>query len=227
VTLLLAAGLFLLRTGYGALRCGWSLAVLFRTGRRLRGLSSEVQHAGEALRVLPLSAPQAFMLGLARPSLYVTRGLLEPACREHLEAVLEHERSHARRLDGLRLLIANWALSFHLPGVAAKLRAQLGSAQEMAADAEAAERLGSGERIARALLCLMRAQRHAPVPRLALAFGGSDVEQRVRFLLDARARREWPSSLALWLVLAMASTGVALHAGAVHHAVEHALGFFG
>jgi Zn-dependent protease with chaperone function len=229
VSLLVLAALLVLRMGYGVLRSLLSLVSLVLTERRLLAISRAERHGGELLRVLPIGAPQAFVLGVMRPTLYVTSGLLAAEHREHLSAVLAHERAHARRFDALRLFVANLALSLHLPAVATKLRARLASAQEMAADAEAAIRLGSRERVARALLCLLRAQRRVPAraPAAALAFGQSDVEARVQLLLEARAQREWPSSIVLWLILATAGALVALHAGAVHHAVEHTLGFLG
>lgn len=86
--------------------------------------------------------PRAFCLGLLRPRVVVTTGslhLLEPAARR---AVIAHERAHARRRDGLRLLVVR-ALGdalFFCPG-ARQLVARSCALAELAAD-EAAERRG-------------------------------------------------------------------------------------
>src|SRR5690606_16635337 len=139
----------------------------------------------QGMRVLPFDEPQAFVVGLARPTLFVTRGLLSDRHREHLAPVIAHERAHLRRRDPLRRLVAALALAFHVPGLASVLERRLGRAHEMAADAEAATEVGSRQRVARALVRLTRARRRAP--DVALGFGSSsDVEARVACLLDPR-----------------------------------------
>lgn len=86
--------------------------------------------------------PRAFCLGLLRPRVVVSTGslyLLEPAARR---AVVAHERAHARRRDGLRLLVVR-ALGdalFFCPG-ARQLVVRSRALAELAAD-EAAERRG-------------------------------------------------------------------------------------
>jgi Zn-dependent protease with chaperone function len=47
--------------------------------------------------------PQAFCAGLLRPRVYISTGALEILDSRALDAVLEHERHHARRRDPLRL----------------------------------------------------------------------------------------------------------------------------
>jgi Zn-dependent protease with chaperone function len=175
--------------------------------------------------VLPLRAPQAFVLGVLRPTLYVTRGLLSADHRKHLDAVLAHERAHLRRADPLRMLLANAGLALHLPGIAGALRRRLLQAQEMAADSEAAEAIGSRERVAQALVEIARAQR--TLPSFALAFGACNVEARVQRLLDERPRLDMPAGSTLLLGIACALFAIAAQADAVHHAVEHLLGALG
>ena len=141
------------------------------------------------------------MLGYVRPTLFVSRGLLAAEHRPHLAAVLAHERAHVRRADALRSLIATAGLAFHLPWIARALHDRLARAQEMAADFDAARAVGDRSQVAQALVHFARAQLQAP--RGALAFGASDVELRVRGLLDDRPLREWPSGRALLLAFAV------------------------
>lgn len=223
-----ALPLLAIAAAFGA-RVAGSLCALARTllvhAAARRGLDEATRTQHGRTRVLPLQAPQAFVLGVLRPTLYVTRGLLSAAHVQHLDAVLAHERAHLRRADPLRMLIANAALAFHLPGIAAALRARLLRAQEMAADVEAAAAVGSRTRVAQALVELARAQ-HA-LPGLALAFGACNVEARVRRLLDERPHRDAPSGSSLLLGVACALAVLASQADAVHHAVERMLGAFG
>jgi Zn-dependent protease with chaperone function len=225
LSLLVFAGLLMARIAQRALGVSWTLARSALIGVRLKDTTATFASAQGELRVLPLREPQAFVLGYLRPTLFVTEGLLSPEHREHLAAVLAHEQAHMRRADPLRALIASAGLAFHLPWIASVLHDRLVRAQEMAADADAASALGDRARIASALVHVARAQ--LDLPHAALAFGGSHVEQRVRGLLDERPLRDWPSGRALWLAFATACTFVALHADAVHHAVEQALGLLG
>jgi Zn-dependent protease with chaperone function len=213
---------------FGARVAGSALALarsLLRSASARRGLDRATRDQHGRTRVLPLQAPQAFVLGVLRPTLYVTRGLLSAAHAQHVDAVLAHERAHLRRADPLRMLIANAALALHLPGIAGALRARLLRAQEMAADVEAADAIGSRKRVAKALVAIARAQ-HSP-PTLALAFGACNVEARVHRLLDERPRRDSPAVSTLLLGIACALGALAAQAEAVHHAVEHMLGAFG
>lgn len=221
ISLLALAGALLVRVAQRAFELVRALALSNAVGAQLKKAAST---QGE-LRVLPFDEPQAFVLGYLRPTLFVSRGLLAAEHRAHLAAVLAHERAHVRRADALRSLIATAGLAFHLPWIARALHDRLARAQEMAADFDAARAVGDRSQIAQALVHLARAQLQAP--RGALAFGASDVELRVRGLLDDRPLREWPSGRALLLAFAVAGVFIALHAGTVHHAVEQALGLFG
>lgn len=225
----LLAALLLVRLAHAALR----LVRLGLLARAARHDLTRIACTSEtpALRVLPFDEPQAFVIGLWRPALFVTRGLMSDAYREHLEPVLAHEHAHLRRRDPLRRLVSSIALAFHLPGIAGWLERRLGRAHELAADAEAATEIRSPERVARALLRLARRTRRVPAPALAFhvsdASGVADIRTRVTFLLDARPRRNQPrpSLIMVSAVVALALLGAG--ADLVHHGVEMFLGFLG
>ncbi|MBV9196016.1 MAG: M56 family metallopeptidase [Solirubrobacterales bacterium] len=98
--------------------------------------------------------PRAFCAGLLRPHVYVTTGALAILDEEALEAVLAHERHHARRRDPLRLAAGRVLARalFFLPGLAelGRRRETLSeiSADESAIDAAPANRSA----LARAML---------------------------------------------------------------------------
>jgi Zn-dependent protease with chaperone function len=178
--------------------------------------------------VLPVDEPQAFLLGVVRPRLYLTRGLLAAERARDAEVVIAHERSHLRRRDPLRRLIARIGLAFHLPGIARALERRLARAHEMAADADAARSVGSPERVAQALVEVARARFRPPAPSTAFGAGSTaDMEARVRRLLEDRPARDLLRAPALASAVLLAQTTVLFAADAVHHGVERALGLIG
>jgi len=127
----------------------------------LRGIGSvlrQVRAAGRLRRALPVEEtrpgrppvvvvqhrrPLAFCCGSLRPRIFVSTGarlLLDDA---ELEAVLAHERHHARRRDPLRLLLAQALRDavFFSP-VLTRCRARLGTLAELAADRSAIASVG-------------------------------------------------------------------------------------
>ena len=81
----------------------------------------------------------------------------------NLAAVLAHERAHITRRDAPWRLVAQLAYSFHLPIVARHLDSALARAHEMAADEEAAQRVGSRSRVAEALVHMARSAAQGPL----------------------------------------------------------------
>jgi len=61
--------------------------------------------AGHRVRVVPGPAPHAFCVGLLRPAVYVSEGVLQAGEAEVL-AILAHEERHRARRDPLRQLLA-------------------------------------------------------------------------------------------------------------------------
>jgi Zn-dependent protease with chaperone function len=219
--ILAVAALLVLRVAWVLGRQSHALLAAWRVKRELQSVARRAR----AYFVLPLPEPQAFVIGLFRPIVFVTAGLLSPEHRAHLRPVLAHEHGHLRRRDPLRRFIAGIALAFHLPGIARRVERSLSAAQEMAADAEAAARVGSPERVARALVQLARAQLR--VPETSFAFGTTNVEARVRRLLDHDCGTCEPKARTLVIGSFLLFACLALAAGPVHHGVEMLLGLFG
>jgi len=161
-----------------------------RSNATCRALALASCNTTSGASVLPVDEPQAFVVGLLRPRLYVSRGLVGAAARDDLELVLAHERSHARRRDPLRSLIAKIGLAFHVPGIAGALERRLARAQEMAADADAASTVGDGSRVAEVLVRLARLR--VARPALGTAWFGDDLDARVCALLSAPSHLDRP-----------------------------------
>jgi Zn-dependent protease with chaperone function len=167
-----------------------------RRSRELSGaLALDASELGPDVSLLPGDEPQAFVLGLFRPRVYVSRGMAAAVDADGLEAVLAHERAHRRRRDPLRRWVASLGLAFHLPGVAGMLERRLARAHEAAADADAARAVGDGARIAQVLVRVARLRLPQPVAVCGLL--GGDLSARVGDLLATERRSSRPSALLL------------------------------
>lgn len=76
---------------------------LAATRRFHRHLGEESTQVVRGALLIANPQPQAFCAGLLRPRVYLSTGALAMLDDEALNAVLEHERHHARRRDPLRL----------------------------------------------------------------------------------------------------------------------------
>jgi len=179
------------------LTCGIQTIVdVVRAVRLGRALPGAAPKAFMDCLVLPVEEPQSYVLGLLKPRVYISRGLLKQTNEDDLAPVLAHERAHAARRDPLRRLIASAGLVLHLPGIAHLLDRLLTRTQEMAADADAARTVGDPVRVAESLVRFARLQ--GPGRATAVEFGSGDLEARVRKLLDSHQRcGSAPSAAAL------------------------------
>ncbi len=203
-------GRMLLMLGRVLQAVGTSIA----TSRRLREVANL---NADGAWVLPTDAPEAFVLGLLQPRLFVSQGLLRLPDAT-VAAVMAHERAHMRRFDPLRHLIALLACTFHLPGISKRLRQRAQQSQELAADAMAARSMGDSICIADALVNCARFHVRYAAPHLA--FGGGDLEERVRALLSTHRTIDQPLP---WMVCAAALAALVLAvrcAEPAHHFVE-------
>lgn len=183
---------------------------VLRQVRASRRFLARLQITGPVRSGLPKTfvfadeAPHAFCAGLLRPRIYVSTGAIAALADDELQAVLAHERHHARCRDPLRLLIARTASDalFFLPGMR-RLADRYAALAELAAD-RAAVRAGGGEprSLAAALLAFDAATSPAVV---AIA------PERVDSLLGNRPAWQLPLALiASALVVLTAITVVAV-----------------
>jgi Zn-dependent protease with chaperone function len=112
---------------------------------------------------LNLAVPHAFCLGVWRPRVWLTAGLVDLLTDTELAAVLAHETHHCRRRDPLRLLIGRTLKSgfFFLP-VVGNLADAEELQQELAADQSAIRHFDNDLPLLCALQKLL-AQSSAPV----------------------------------------------------------------
>ncbi len=202
------------------------LVGMWRTRRRLR---FQVWNArrDHALQALVIDSDIPFAATMWRPShILVSSSMVKELSPENLQAVLEHERAHARRRDPLVRMSAMLLACAHLPGIRRSLLDDLALASEQACDEQAGARLGSRVRIAQALVAVERLLHdRRSTPAACVGFADSHIVSRVQALLAPPIRtnasaREWPWLVTI-LVLLVAMTDP------LHHAAETMVTFIG
>lgn len=130
---------------------GSELRAARRLARRLDQLDPTPR---DGVFVIDDQRPEAFCAGLLRPRVYLTTGALARLDAPALDAVLAHEREHARRRDPLRLATSRVIARslFFMPAIR-----ELGRGQTMLAEVSADERAvnaaaGGRSAVARAML---------------------------------------------------------------------------
>ena len=117
---------------------------------------------GAPVLVVPSRRPLAFCLGLVRPAVVVSDGLVERLSEAELRSVIAHEHHHARRRDPLRrALVKAFCDGFwFVPPLRATARLQA-AVSELAADAVAIRSAGA-QPLASALLAFEDGARAGP-----------------------------------------------------------------
>lgn len=117
----------------------------------IAGLAERLGMAGR-IDVVADPRPFSFCYWFLRPRVCVSTGLLWRLERDEVEAVLLHERSHLRRRDPLRLVIARYfAAGLYVVPVVEDLVEHYTLEKELEADQDAVSALGGVRPLARAL----------------------------------------------------------------------------
>jgi len=228
----LAAGLGLALIAEWLYRVTQSTMQSSRFSRRCHGVAREEQLDGEAAAVLVLDqkSPCLALVGIVRPRIVVSRGVLTALSADELSAALAHERAHRDSRDNLKRL-ALFSAPGLLPFVRSfrRLEREWAKLTEWAADDAAAA--GDAFRpvtLAGALVRFARLGAAATVPSAATSMLSchNDLAERVDRLLHPRSPGSVSSPLlharAIGVAIAVAIL-FALPASlpAVHRILEH------
>lgn len=166
--------------------------------------------------------PYSFTYGIRPARVALSRGLLDALEPQELDAVLHHERYHARNADTLKAVVAHAAASafFFLPALG-HLRDRYLAGRELAAD-RAATRCTGEQALAGALVKVLDGPDWADV-HTAAAMSGGVLEHRVRQLEDGReptlprvpAPAGWLTVVALALLVVLFAVAIAFAGSAV------------
>ena len=178
--------------------------------------SAHPSSLGDDIAILEQVEPIAVSVGVLRPKILLSSGLLNSVCPQTLRVILAHERAHVSRRD------MGWAqldrlMGSLLPGVVRReLLESLSLACEQACDAVAARSEGNVH-VAAALTRIARLGVCAPAVGLSVA--ASSLEARVLHLLDAPSDPSWK----MWPQAAVALAVAFLGAGPLHALLERVL----
>jgi Zn-dependent protease with chaperone function len=211
---------------WALVRLGTTLLAEWRLGRRLSRydvgqfavldqalrLTPEVERG--RVRIIHSSTPDAFTLGVIRPKICLSLGLLRSMSEAEVLAVVRHEHAHAKARDPLRLATVRLFSDFlwFLP-VTRYVAEAFSRLAELSADEEAVAAGSDSIELASAIVKTARAA--SPAPRFApAAVGIFEVEERITRLLGRErttgVRLPWGRALASGLMVA---TMVALLVG--------------
>ncbi len=220
VTLTMSALAALVLLGAGAAR---GVSAWARASRRIRlwmrtSRPIDLGAAGLPAFAIDAQAPIMALVGVWRPRLLVTRGLIDALTDEELAASVAHELGHSRAWDNLKRLAMRAAPDLLAPTAAARaIERRWASAAEHAADRMCGHATPT-VRCALASALVKVARLTPPEPMIAepisTLIGGGEIASRVRVLLDdgvaTPVRRRRPLR---WLCAAMALAAIAASYG--------------
>jgi Zn-dependent protease with chaperone function len=209
----------------------WCAVRLYRALDRLRRASRVAagllahgrEDLGTGAVVLASTTPLCMLVGVLRPVVVLSEGLLAGISASSLAVVLRHERAHAGRRDTLVRLVAQAGTAFMSRRARARLLDALELAAEQSCDEIAAASVGR-VRVAETILDVerMMSARSSELRPVAVFFGGHAVQQRIAALLDEPRPTGRAAVLALVLVVVL---GLVLAASEpLHHSTESLLG---
>jgi Zn-dependent protease with chaperone function len=135
------------------------------------------------------AAPVLALVGVLRPRLLVTRGLIATLTPEELAASVAHEMGHSRAWDNLTRLAMRSVPDVLPPAAAMRgLERRWAASSEHRADQAAGDHPGIRCALASALVKVARLTPPAPplAEPISTLVGGGDIASRVRRLLDDR-----------------------------------------
>jgi len=188
---------------------GYSVLSMLRLRRKLVG---SVPLEGEGDVRLADHIPSPFVLGLARPRIYLPSGLP----MEERDYILLHERTHIRRFDHVFRLLAWLALAVHWFNPLVWLAFHLaGRDMEMSCDEAVLRNMDRDVRAdySQSLLRLSTGKR---LPAGPLAFGEIDPKGRIKNVLRYKKPALWVTVIAL-IGVACAVTALATNRAAGSH----------
>lgn len=164
-----------------------------------------------------LPAP-AFTYGLLRPRIFISRCLRDQLTRAEYQVVLRHEQRHLIHRDPLKKFLFSCFAAAFPRRVAIQLRAQFSLSLEQGADAWAAQACGDRALVAKTLLKVYRLTRRTSTAGYC-AFAGSDLAERVHYLMTPANTRQYHFVVAIVLFFGLFALSL-LGVDSYHHSFE-------
>lgn len=202
------------------LRLVWATSIQLTETSDIRSLraGSTISECS-SFRVLETDASWAFVLGLVRPTIYLSRGLRAALTDEECEIVLAHETAHLKRHDLIIRFVCAVMTAFLPEAQRMTLMDALVLAQEEACDGATANRF-SPIRIAETLLKVERLRSEPTPGACAACFSCSPLESRVKALLHPDYEAPFRSSARLALIAGGTVFSILVSLELLHHEIE-------
>jgi len=173
----------------------------------LESLSLEQSSAPEQLpfRIIDSTSLLAWCSGLWKPTVFVSKGLLNRLSKEQLQVVLSHEFCHARRGDNLRKTILHIATALWPNKLRRHIKADLNAACEEVCDLEAADQTQSKSLVTAVIKLLQNADSNSKQIQLS-SFAATETRQRVTALETETPHRSGVFCWSFLLILLVMET---------------------
>jgi Zn-dependent protease with chaperone function len=134
-----------------------TLRVLLRSAKLVAQLLAASPPARDhALRLVPSARPLCMSVGLLRPEIAISEGLVASLDSEAVRVLLAHEGAHVARRDAARQLAAELVSVLHVPRLRRRLLSELSLAAEEVCDQVAARAVGDRLLVAATILRVAR-----------------------------------------------------------------------
>lgn len=147
------------------------LWTLRRAYRQIRVLKVLTFGAAEGYRTVDTADPLACCVGLWRPQVLLSQGLVDQLRADELAVVLAHERAHAERMDNLRALSLRWLTVFWPASLKQRVNKDSRANAEQACDLAAARSVAEPTQVASVLRKLTELCSRASTTNKVAQFG--------------------------------------------------------
>ncbi len=173
------------------------LWALRRSHRQAKLLRAFARRSTGGFQLLDSDDLLACCVGLWRPKIVLSRGLVDQLNPDELRIVLAHERAHMARNDNVCALLLRWATLFWPAALGQRIGTDMHADAEQACDIAAARAVASPARVAAVVNKLARLSARTSAVSPAADALDRDARGRLRTLADARCTAR--SSLSGWL----------------------------
>jgi Zn-dependent protease with chaperone function len=144
---------------------------------------------GNQFMVISHSMPVAVTMGLLKPRIVISSGLLSLMEEDEIEAVIEHEKYHLRHKDPLQMfLLSMLSVSMWYIPIFKWLSEKYNLIIELMADKHAISKVGKSDVLGSALLKILK---QGPLPVLThshASFAETSINVRIVHILDPHTR---------------------------------------
>lgn len=191
MSLISSASIFLMWAGIALFIVGFAYSIIKNTWTALK-TNTEIKRLplkdyGLGAVLIDVNSPLAFIAGLIRPKIYISKGLFNSLTRDEIKAVFLHELHHKKRKDPLRLFINSFIKDafFYIP-IVRYFSKLFHAIKERAADDMVVSVTGKPLELASAIL---KVSTNNKFMMAASIKGAGEIEDRVKRLIGEGANR--------------------------------------